>query len=46
MVGRTLQAELKKATLTIPTVRLTDRPNKPTAYRFQDIEEAINRSSQ
>ncbi|MFF2228310.1 hypothetical protein ACFVV7_33890 [Streptomyces globisporus] len=44
MVGRTLQAELKKAELTIPTMRLTDRPNKPTAYRFQDIEEEIDRS--
>ncbi|MFB8310328.1 hypothetical protein ACFC5T_17400 [Streptomyces sp. NPDC055961] len=46
MVGRTLQAELKKAALTIPTVRITDRPSKPTAYRFQDIQEEIKRSSQ
>jgi hypothetical protein len=46
MVGRTLQTELKKAALTIPTVRLTDRPNKPTAYRLEDIKEAINRSTQ
>ena len=43
MIGRTLKAALKKAHLTVPTVR-TDAPGRPTAYRLADIHTALKNS--
>lgn len=40
MIGRTLKSALKKAGLTVPTIRL-DSPGRPTAYRLADIHTAL-----
>lgn len=42
MIGRTIKSHLKKADLTIPTVRLDSQPGRPTAYRLADIRGALS----
>lgn len=42
MIGRTIKAHLKKAGVTIPTVRLDTEPGRPTAYRLADIRGALS----
>ncbi|MBK3636737.1 hypothetical protein JHN52_28305 [Streptomyces sp. MBT97] len=42
MIGRTIRAQLKKANLDVPTVRLDSQPGRPTAYRLTDIRGALS----
>ncbi|MFJ9551859.1 P-loop NTPase family protein [Streptomyces erythrochromogenes] len=42
MIGRTIQAHLKTAGLTVKSVRVTTLPNQPTGYRLADIQGALS----
>ncbi|MEU6299800.1 ATP-binding protein [Streptomyces erythrochromogenes] len=42
MIGRTIQAHLKAAGLTVKSVRVTTLPNQPTGYRLADIQGALS----